>query len=124
VSKNKLNSSKNDHGAAPFEDSKLHHLIENTSYSIFDLVVYAQSSLCGRVVHIRFRKQISIHMNTLLTAGCAAYATRTGHGKYKESTAKAQRQKGRNLGRQQTFDVIWTQRLTHAISRSTRAEDG
>ena len=34
-------------GTAPLGDSKLHHLVEYTSYSIFYVVVYAQASLCG-----------------------------------------------------------------------------
>jgi len=42
-----MRSGRISHGTAPFEDSKLHHLISNTSSSIFYVVVYAQASLCG-----------------------------------------------------------------------------
>jgi len=42
-----MRSGRISHGTAPFEDSKLHHLITNTSSSIFYVVVYAQAALCG-----------------------------------------------------------------------------
>jgi len=42
-----MRSGRISHGTAPFEDSKLHYLIDNTAYSIFYVVVYAQASLCG-----------------------------------------------------------------------------
>jgi len=42
-----MRSGRISHAAAPLGDSKLHHLVRYTSYSIFYVVVYAQASLCG-----------------------------------------------------------------------------